>query len=100
MRDSVHSLEEKKRSSAFQNCLSVVNPLTGPFTPIVRTVTFHRIDRVVISGPGLKAIDTHAEYRVGMITIQSDVGFRDLVYVLWVRAAGHYTASWRTRLRG
>jgi len=78
LRDSVHSLEKKKRSLAFQNCLSVVNRLTGLFTPS-RAVTFHRIDRVVISGPGLKAIDTHAEYRVGMITIQSDVGFRDLV---------------------
>src|SRR5260370_28595139 len=51
----------------------------GTFHAIACAVTFHRIDRVVISRPGLKAIDTHAEYRVGMITIQPDVGFRDLV---------------------
>jgi hypothetical protein len=49
------------------------------FHAIARAVTFHRIDRVVIGGPGLKAIDTHTEYRVGMITIQPDVGFRDFV---------------------
>ncbi len=46
---------------------------------VARALTFHRIDRVVISRPRLKSIDTHAEYRVGMVTIQPDVGFRDLV---------------------
>src|ERR1700757_1364851 len=51
----------------------------GTLHTIARAVAFHRIDRVVISRPGLKAIDAHAEYGVGMITIQPDVGFRDLV---------------------
>ena len=49
------------------------------FHAIARAVTFHRIDRVVVSGPGLKAVDTHTEYGVGMDTIQPDVGFCDLV---------------------
>lgn len=60
------------------------------FYTVARAVTFHRIDRVVIGGPGLKTIHAHAEYRIGMITIEPDVGFRNRVRVLWVRAVRHY----------
>jgi len=48
------------------------------FHIIARAISFHRIDRVVVSRPGLKALDTHTEFRVGMVTIQPDVGFRGL----------------------
>ena len=48
------------------------------FYTVARAVTFHRIDRVVVGGPGLKSIDTHTEFRVGMVAIQPDVGFRGL----------------------
>ena|ERR1700756_1850033 len=59
------------------------------FHTIARAVTFHRIDRVVVSRSGLKSVDTHTEIRVGMVTIQPDVGFRGLAEVLRVRAVGH-----------
>lgn len=65
------------------------------FYTVARAVTFHRIDRVVIGGPGLKTIHAHAEYRIGMITIEPDVGFRNRVRVKAEikTSSGHATQS-------
>src|SRR5437016_13295693 len=58
---------------------------------VSRTVGFHRINGVVVSGPRLEVVDTHPEDGIGMARVQPDVRFRCRAQVLRIHTIVHDT---------
>ena len=63
----------------------------GTLHLIALAVTLHRVNCVVIGRPRFKTVHTHAENRIGMVLVQSDVRFSYQVEVLGISAVVYDT---------
>jgi hypothetical protein len=61
----------------------------GSHYVIARAIGLHRVNRVVVGCPRLKALDTHAENGTGMARVQPDWRFRRLAQVRRIRTIAH-----------